>query len=95
MFLVISWAIAGAVFGSVGVAGIASAFAGSGPRGDVDIGTVFFWLFITTVLGAVGGGMLARMVRRKLADDPRRQNQLALLPLLAAVALVSYAILKP
>ena len=95
MFLIISWVIAGAVLGSVGVAGIASAFAGDGPRGDIDIGTVFFWLFVTTVLGAVGGGLLARMVRRKFADNPQRLSQLAVAPLIGVAILVGYAMLKP
>ena len=41
------------------------------------------------------GGLLARMARRRFADNKRRLDQLALLPLLAAAVLVGYAVLKP
>lgn len=95
MFLMVSWFLAGAVFGSVGVAGLASALASGGPRGDPNLDAIFFWLFVTTASGAVGGGLLARMARRRFADDQRRLDQLALLPLLAAGALLGYAVLKP
>ena len=95
MFLIISWVFTGAVIGSVGVAGIASAVASGGPRNDPDIGTVLFLLLVTTVLGAVGGGLFARMVRRKFAGDPRKLNLLAGAPLLAAAVLVGYAMFKP
>ena len=95
MFLIISWMLAGAVFGSVGVAGLASALASGGPRGDPNLDAIFFWLFLTTLAGAVGGGLLARMARRRFADDKRRLDQLALLPFLAAAVLLGYAVLKP
>jgi hypothetical protein len=94
MFLIISWVFAGAVIGSVGVAGIASAIAG-GPRGDTDFGAALVLLLMTTVLGAVGGGLLGRMVRQKFADNPRKLDQFALVPLLAAALLVGYAMFKP
>jgi hypothetical protein len=95
MFLIISWVLTGAVIGSVGVAGIASAIASGGPRGDTDIGTALVLLLMTTVLGAVSGGLLARMVRQKFADNPRKLDQLALAPLLAAALLLGYAMFKP
>jgi hypothetical protein len=95
MLLIISWVLAGAVLGSVGVAGLASAFASDGPRGDPNLDAIFFWLFVTTLAGAVGGGLLARMARRKFADNKRRLDQLALLPLLAVAVLVGYAVMKP
>jgi hypothetical protein len=95
MFLVISWVVTGAVFGSVGVAGIASAIAKGSPRGDIDIGTALFSLLMTTVLGAAGGGILGRMVRQKFADNPRKLNLLAGAPLLAAALLLGYAMFKP
>ncbi|MEA2783621.1 MAG: hypothetical protein QOK29_5180 [Rhodospirillaceae bacterium] len=90
MFLVISWVITGAVFGSVGIAWIASALS-DGPRPDPNLGAMFLLLFLTTLIGAVGGGILASMARRKFADNKRRLDQLALLPFLAAVVLVGYA----
>ncbi|HXO71885.1 MAG TPA: hypothetical protein VN838_23235 [Bradyrhizobium sp.] len=90
MFLIISWVVTGAVFGSVGVAWVASALCG-GPRPDPNLDAMFLLLFLTTVSGAVGGGILASMARRKFADDKRRLDQLALLPFLAAAGLVAYA----
>jgi hypothetical protein len=95
MLLIISWIFAGAVFGSVGVAGIASTIASGGPRGDTDIGTALVLLLMTTVLGAVGGGLLGRTVRRKFAGNPRKLDQLALAPLLPAALLLGYAMFKP
>ena len=95
MFLIISWVLTDAVFGSVGVAGIASAIASGGPRSDTDIGTALFLLLMTTVLGAVGGGILGRTVRRKFADNQRRLDQLAIAPLLPAALLLGYAMFKP
>jgi ABC-type Fe3+ transport system permease subunit len=95
MILIISWVLAGAVFGSVGVAGVASALAKDGPRGDPNLDAIFFWLFLTTFAGAVPGGVLARMARRRFADNKRRLDQLALLPFLVAAVLVGYAVLKP
>ena len=94
MFIMISWVLSGAVFGSVGVAFIASAFDSGGPRGD-DFQTPLLIVLTTTILGAVSGGVLARMVRRKFADNPRRLDQLALAPLLPVAALVGYAMFKP
>jgi hypothetical protein len=95
MFLIISWVITGAILGSVGVAGVASFIARGSPRGDPDLDTIFFFLFLTTAVGTVGGGIVARAVRRKFAGNPRKLDQLALLPLLAAAVLVGYAALKP
>ena len=95
MFLIISWVFAGAVIGSIGVAGIASAIASGGPRGDTDFGTALVLLLMTTVLGAVGGGLLGRMVRQKFADNPRKLDQFALVPLLPAALLLGYAMFKP
>jgi hypothetical protein len=90
MFLIVSWVVAGAVFGSVGVACVASALS-DGPRPDPNLDAMFLVLFLTTAVGAAGGGMLASMARRKFADNKRRLDQLALLPLLAAAGLVGYA----
>ncbi len=95
MFLIISWVITGLVVGSVGVAGVASAIAKDGPRGDPNLDAIFIWLFVTTVLGAVCGGVLARMVRRKFANDPRKTNLLAAAPLAAVALLMIYAMSKP
>lgn len=94
MFPMISWIVAGAVLGSVGVAVIASFAAGDGPRGDPNLDKIFFLLFMTTVAGATGGGLFARMAKRKFADNPRRLDQLALFPLLAAALLVGYVLTK-
>lgn len=94
MFLIIGWVLTGAVFGSIGVASIASALS-NGPRPDPNLDAIFLSLFLTTIVGAVGGGILASMARRKFADNKRRLDQLALLPFLAAVALVGYAMFKP
>jgi ABC-type Fe3+ transport system permease subunit len=93
LFLIISWVLTGAVFGSVGVAWIASALS-DGPRPDPNLDAIFLSLFLTTMIGAVGGGILAGMARRKFAGNKRRLDQLALLPFLAAVALVGYATFK-
>lgn len=60
MALIFSWILSGAIFGSVGVAIIASALYGDGPRGGIHIEAVFFRLLVTTLIGAVGGGLLAR-----------------------------------
>jgi ABC-type Fe3+ transport system permease subunit len=78
------------VFGSIGVAQIASALS-DGPRPDPNLDAMFLLLFLTTAFGAVGGGILASMVRRKFAYNKRRLDQLALLPFLAAAVLVGYA----
>jgi hypothetical protein len=94
MFLMISWIITGAVFGSVGVAFIASALSG-GPRPDPNLDAMFLLLFLTTLTGAVGGGILSGMAGRKFADNKRRRDQLALLPLLATAGLVGFAMFKP
>lgn len=90
MFLIISWVVTGALFGSIGVALIASALS-DGPRPDPNLDAIFLSLFLTTLVGAVGGGMLASMARRKFADNKRRLDQLALLPFLAAAGLVAFA----
>ena len=93
MFLIISWVVTGAVFGSVGVAWVASALS-EGPRPDPNLDAMFLLLFLTTVAGAAGGGILAAMARRKFADNKRKLDQLALLPFLAAAGLVGYAMFK-
>ena len=80
--------------GSVGVAWVASALS-EGPRPDPNLDAMFLLLFVTTVSGAVGGGILAGVARRKFADNKRRLDQLALLPLLAVAVLVGYAVMKP
>jgi phosphate/sulfate permease len=90
MFLIISWVLSGAIFGSIGVAGIASALATGRLGYETSIEAVAFLLLTTTVVGAVGGGFLARMVRRKFAGNQQRLNQFAIFPLLAAAALVAF-----
>lgn len=92
MALIFSWILSGAIFGSVGTAAIASALVNDGPRGGVNLDKVFFWLLVTTVIGAVGGGLLARLVRRRYANDARRLAQFALLPALPAAILLLYSI---
>ena len=95
MLLIISWVLVGGLFGSIGVAWIASALASDGPRGDPNLEAIFLSLFLTTVAGAVGGGILTRMVRLMFADNQRRLDQLAILPLLAAGLLLGYVVIKP
>lgn len=95
MALIISWVLSGAIFGSVGVAMIASALYGDGPRGGIDIEAVFFRLLVTALIGAVGGGLLARAIRRRYAGNKRRLDQFALIPALLAVVLIAYGVLKP
>ena len=56
---------------------IASALYGDGPRGGIDIEGVFFRLLVTTLIGAAGGGLLARAVRRRYAGNKRRLDQFA------------------
>jgi len=75
MFLIISWMVTGAVFGSIGVAQVASALS-DGPRPDPNLDAIFLSLFLTTLVGAVGGGILASMARRKFADNKRSINSL-------------------
>lgn len=73
---------------------IASAFYGDGPRGGIDIEAVFFRLLITTLIGAVGGGLLARAVKGRYAGNKRRLDQFALIPAILAVVLLAYSIFK-
>lgn len=94
MFLIVSWVIVGAIFGSVGAAMLGSATKGPA-GGDPNLDAIFFWLFITTVSGAIAGGFLARAARRKYADNKRRLDQLAWLPLIASAILILYAAAKP
>jgi ABC-type Fe3+-siderophore transport system permease subunit len=85
MFLIISWVLGGAVVGGIGVTGIASAIS-TGPRGD--IGTAVFLLLTGVALGAVGGGLIGRMLRRKYAGDPDKLSLFTIVPWIAGFALV-------
>lgn len=85
IFLIISWVLFGALFGGIGLTGIASA-ASIGPRGD--IGTAVILLLIGVTLGAVGGGLLGRLLQQKFAADPRKRNLFTGMPWIAGVVLV-------
>lgn len=92
-FLTIFWVISGAIFGSVGVAMLASAASGP-PRGDPNLDGMFLLLFLTTVGGAILGGVLAWKARRKHAGNERRIGQLAILPMIVAIGLMIFAMAK-
>jgi hypothetical protein len=74
MFIIISWVLVGALFGGIGLTGIASAVI-TLPRGD--IGTAVALLLTGVTLGAAGGGILGRMLQQKFAGNPHKLNLLA------------------
>ena len=85
IFLIVSWALIGAVAGAMGLIGIASAVS-PGPRGD--IGTAFILLLTGVTLGAAGGAILGRMLQQKFAGNQRRLDQITGAPWIAGVILV-------
>ncbi len=86
IFLIISWVLVGALFGGIGVTGIASAVISAGPRGD--IGTAVVLLLTGVTLGAAGGGILGRMLQQTFAGNPRKLNLIAGAPWIAGIVLV-------
>ncbi len=83
--LIISWILVGALFGGIGLTGIASAV-GTGPRGD--IGTAVGLLLTGVTLGAIAGGLLGRVLQQAFAGHPRKLNLSAGAAWIAGLVLV-------